>query len=107
MAAMEAPRDENQHDVDILSDKDLERLTIRLKSDSEDSQNIVAKATEEQRNRFDQYKHHSFVKRWEPLSPEAPVDEEWFIADPEVLPEDDPGYLCEMCRHLDFAALYS
>ncbi|GJN74266.1 hypothetical protein PCL_09135 [Purpureocillium lilacinum] len=107
MAAMEAPRDENQHDVDILSDKDLERLTIRLKSDSEDSQNIVAKATEEQRNRFDQYKHHSFVKRWEPLSPEAPVDEEWFIADPEVLPEDDPGYLCEMCRHLDFAALFS
>ena len=41
MAAMEAPRDENQHDVDILSDKDLERLTIRL-----DTTNRVSESSE-------------------------------------------------------------
>ncbi|UNI20172.1 hypothetical protein JDV02_006288 [Purpureocillium takamizusanense] len=110
MAAMKAPRSENEHDVDILSDQDLERLTIRLKSDGDedgDDNAVVAKATKEQRRKFKQYKHHSFVKRWESNSSDALLDHEWFIADPDVLQEDDPGYLCDMCRHLDFGVLFS
>lgn len=99
--------DREKHDVDMLSDRDLERLTISLKSDDEDDQRIVAKATEQQHERFKQYKHHGFVKRWQPSSPNAPLDDEWFISDPEVLPDDDPGYLCDMCRHLDFEALFT
>lgn len=107
MAKLEAARKDRKHDVDMLSDRDLERLTISLKNDDEDDQRIIAKATNEQHKRFEQYKHHSFVKRWEPLSPGAPLDDEWFIAEPEVLPEDHPGYLCDMCRHLDFEALFT
>lgn len=106
-ARREAHRNEKRQDVDVLSDRDLERLTITLNNDTEGHQRIVAKATKDQHEKFKQYKHHSFVKRWEPLSPDAPLDDEWFISDPEVLPEDDPGYLCEMCRHLDFAALFN
>lgn len=108
MAMMEARRKERKkHDVDVLSDRDLERLTISLKSDDDDDQRIVARATDEQRKRFKQYKHHGFVKRWQPSSPGAPLDDEWFVRNPEVLSEDDPGYLCDMCRHLDFAALFT
>lgn len=108
IAKLEARRNEREkHDVDILSDRDLERLTISLKSDDEDDQRVVAKATEQQRERFKQYKHHGFVKKWQPSSPNAPLDDEWFISNPEILPEDDPGYLCDMCRHLDFEALFT
>ncbi|KAL1848331.1 hypothetical protein Daus18300_013657 [Diaporthe australafricana] len=109
MAKLDARRNETEkkHDVDILSDKDLERLTISLKEEVEDDQRIIAKATNEQRELFEQYKHHSFVKRWQPSSPDAPLDDEWFVSDPEVLPEDDPAYLCHMCRHLDFEALFT
>lgn len=104
---MENRRKERKYDVDRLSDKDLERLAISLQRDEDDDKRIVAKATDEQHKRFKQYRHHSFVKRWEPLSPDAPLDDEWFIRDPEVLSEDDPGYLCEMCRHLNFSALFT
>lgn len=107
MAKKEGPREEKKYSRDVLSDRDLERLTITLRSDAEDDRRLVAKATDEQRKRFKQYRHHSFKDRWEPLSSDAPLDDEWFVADPEVLPEDDPGYLCDMCRHLDFATLFS
>lgn len=109
MAKLDARRDkpEREHDVDHLSDKDLERLTISLQEVDEDVPRNVAKATDEEREKFEKYKHHGFVKRWQPSSPDAPLDEEWFISDPEVLPEDDPGYLCEMCRHLNFDALFT
>ncbi|GJD00435.1 Tol protein-like protein [Colletotrichum higginsianum IMI 349063] len=108
LADREARRDEKKHDVDMLSDRDLERLAIRLKSDTEpEDHRVVAKATVEQRTRFEQYKHHSFVKRWEPLSSDAPLDDEWFITDPEILPENHPGYLCHMCRHLNFGVLFT
>lgn len=107
MAEIEGPRNEKKHSRDILSDRDLERLTISLKSDAEDDQRLIAKATDDQHKKFKQYKHHSFVKRWEPLSPDAPLDDEWFVTDPEVLPEVDSGYLCDMCRHLNFATLFN
>lgn len=107
LADMEARRNERKHDVNTLSDKDLERLTISLQIDDDDDKRIVAKATDEQHKRFKQYRHHSFVKRWEPLSPNAPLDDEWFLSDPQVLSEDDPGYLCEMCRHFNFSALFT
>lgn len=106
-AKIEGPRDEKKHSRDVLTDRDLERLTISLKDDAEDDKRLIAKATDDQHKKFRQYKHHSFVKRWEPLSPNAPLDDEWFVTDPEVLPEDDPGYLCDMCRHVNFATLFS
>lgn len=34
-------------------------------------------------------------------------NEEWFIPDPPVLEEADPNYLCDMCRHIDFQALFT
>lgn len=109
MAKLDARRyeTEKKHDVDILSDKDLERLTISLKREAEDNQRIIAKATSEQRERFKLYKHHGFVKRWQPSSPDAPLDDEWFISDPDVIPEGDPRYLCDMCRHVDFDVFFT
>lgn len=106
LARLEASRKEKKHDVDVLTDRDLERLTITLRTDTEeDDRRVIGKATKEQRERFKQYRHHKFVKRWEASGSEALPDEEWFVSDPEVLPEDDPGYLCDLCRHLDFATL--
>lgn len=106
-AKIEGPRDEKKHNRDVLSDRDLERLTISLRSDAEDDRRLVVKATDEQHKRSKQYRHHSFNKRWEPLSPDAPLDDESFATDPEVLSEDDPEYLCDMCRTLNFAGLFS
>ncbi|ETS78056.1 hypothetical protein PFICI_10118 [Pestalotiopsis fici W106-1] len=104
--ALGKARKERKYDKNVLSGRDLERLTIRP-NDGESEERIVAKATQEQRDRFGQYKHYSFVKEWTPLSDKGRLDDEWFITDPEVLPEDDPGYLCEMCRHLNFEAMFT
>ncbi|KAF5364936.1 hypothetical protein D9758_008086 [Tetrapyrgos nigripes] len=104
LAMMEEAHRERKHDVDGLSDRDLERITISLKSDGDDDN----RHSEELLKRFEQYKHHSFqVKHWKPLRPDRGLDEEWFITDPDVLPEDDPGYLCNMCRHINFTALFT
>ncbi|KAI7779905.1 heterokaryon incompatibility protein (HET) domain-containing protein [Diaporthe eres] len=104
---IEPHRNDNKYSRDILSDRDLERFTISPKSDTEDNQRVHAKATEGQHGRLDQYKHHGNVKRFDPFGPSAPRDAEWFVTDPEILSEDDPAYLCEICRHLDFAALFT
>jgi hypothetical protein len=31
----------------------------------------------------------------------------WWIASPEEVDKDDPSYLCEICRHIDFRCLVS
>lgn len=91
---------------DMLSDKDLERLTITIRGEDGEEERIMELEKEEERRIHKKYKGHRFRTNWEPLSPEAPLNEEWFIANPDVLSEDDPGYLCEMCRHLDFDVLF-
>jgi hypothetical protein len=56
---------------------------------------------------FNKYKHHQFVRRWGLINDPSPdlIDEEWYIPEPKILDKDDPHYLCEMCRHIDFGAL--
>ncbi|KAF2794859.1 HET-domain-containing protein [Melanomma pulvis-pyrius CBS 109.77] len=65
------------------------------------------KAEETSEERFSRYKHHQFVRRWGLVQDPAPnqIDEEWYIQNPPILPNDDPQYLCEMCRHINFNAL--
>ncbi|KAK1589881.1 uncharacterized protein LY79DRAFT_516979 [Colletotrichum navitas] len=116
LAMMDASRSEKKHDVDGLSDKDLERITISLKDEEEDDNDPQEKKSVGETSRS--FRHYTFVKRWEPLSSpdeswgptrssDATLDVAWFIASPEVLPEDDPAYLCDMCRHIDFKLLLS
>ncbi|KAK0752744.1 heterokaryon incompatibility protein-domain-containing protein [Schizothecium vesticola] len=57
---------------------------------------------------FNQYKHHHFDGEWKVYSEDKydnRRDEEWFISSPTILGDSDPEYLCDMCRHMDFAAL--
>ncbi|KAH0439669.1 hypothetical protein CcaCcLH18_02779 [Colletotrichum camelliae] len=103
---MKAAQHEKEHEVDVFSDEYLERLSISPRGDDKDSQRI-AKASDEEHGRYRQYRHQHFAKTWQPYHPYAPLDDEWFIANPEILPEDDPGYLCEMCRHLNFDVLFT
>ncbi|WDK19759.1 hypothetical protein CGRA01v4_11046 [Colletotrichum graminicola] len=105
LAMLDASRGEKKHDVDGLSDKDLERVTISLKDKEGDTDLQEKKPVGETSRNF---RHYTFVKRWEPLSSsDATLDVEWFMASPEVLPENDPAYLCDMCRHIDFKLLLS
>ncbi|KZL71082.1 hypothetical protein CT0861_03011 [Colletotrichum tofieldiae] len=104
-AKMEAYRGEKKHDADGLSDKDLERITISLKDDGDNDDRQQKKVSRDGSQKF---KHYTFVKQWESLgSSDATLDVEWFIASPKVLSEDDPAYLCNMCRHIDFKLLVS
>ncbi|KAL4894266.1 hypothetical protein BDV59DRAFT_192609 [Aspergillus ambiguus] len=52
--------------------------------------------TEEEEKKWSEYKHHHFVRRWGLLTEAEGRDEEC-----------DPGFLCEMCRHIDFKALFT
>lgn len=101
---LEKTRKERRFSKDVLTEKDLERLSLHP---NDGEQRIVAKATPEQCERFEKYKHYCFIKNWQPISMKGQLDDEWFITDPEVLPEDDPAYLCEMCRHLNFEAMFT
>jgi hypothetical protein len=58
-------------------------------------------------DKFNQYKHHQFVRRWGLINDPSPelIDEEWYIPDPPILDKNDPQYLCEMCRQIDFKVL--
>ena len=38
------------------------------------------------------------------ILPEEP-SRKWFLADSQTLVEDEPGYLCEVCQHVDFKYL--
>ncbi|KLU80955.1 hypothetical protein MAPG_00051 [Magnaporthiopsis poae ATCC 64411] len=86
-----------KHNRDSLSDKELERLTLTLKGERPKSEKASGRRTKAASHWYNRSK-------WEP-STQTDHDDSFFIALPEVLPEDDAGYLCEMCRHIDFAAL--
>jgi hypothetical protein len=108
---MEEVKEKHPYSVDGLSDEDLERITMRLqaKSDGEEQSNDTSSSifTPEDETKFSRYRHHQYVRRWGLFSEAEGIDEEWFIAAPPVLSEDDPEYLCSMCRHIDFNALFT
>ena len=99
-------------DVNGMTDEEMERIIIRL-VENEDGKGPAPytgedrKPTKGKEKEFEQYRHHQFVKRWGLFSESEGADEEWFIPSPTVLPEDDPEYLCDMCRHIDFDLLFS
>lgn len=103
-----APPPAIKHDRDSLSDKELERLTLTLKGDRSKSKIEGRDAGDSQKassgRRTKAASHWYNRSKWEP-STQTDHGDSFFIASPEVLPEDDADYLCEMCRHIDFAAL--
>ncbi|KAG6358334.1 hypothetical protein INS49_014218 [Diaporthe citri] len=91
---------EKKYNLDIHCDKDLERLSISLHEEVDDDQRIIAEAaTREQDKTHARYKLHFFKKVGSLFIP----IECWT----KIIPEDDPGYLCDMCRHLDFKVLFT
>lgn len=44
---------------------------------------------------------------WGFSSEAAGADKEWFTLSPTVVPEDDPEYLRNMCRHIDSSVFFS
>ncbi|KAI0743958.1 heterokaryon incompatibility protein-domain-containing protein [Daedaleopsis nitida] len=114
LAAADARQaDKSAKDKDGLTYDELERIKIYLEeSDGSSEEKAAAAEAEKERTReaeakFNEYKHHQYLKRWGLLLESSGRDEEWYIADPEVLPEHDPGYLCPMCRHIDFEVLFT
>lgn len=103
-----APRSE--YAVDGMSDEDMDRVAIYMegnKSSTGDDGPEGEHDSRENRTEFQKYKHHHYIRRWGLLEDSDGLDEEWFIPSPPVLPEDDPEYLCDMCRHIDFTALFT
>lgn len=50
---------------------------------------------------------HLYINnRWGLYDNSESRTEEWWIADPPVLEQDDAGYLCSRCRHIDFRVLF-
>ncbi|CVL12206.1 hypothetical protein FPRO06_03475 [Fusarium proliferatum] len=99
---------EKKPDVDGLTDEELSRIGIHISSAEEESgEKSDEKVKDEETAKFDEYKHHQFIRRWGLFQDSDGRDEEWFIADPPVLEETDPEYLCDMCRHIDFKVLLS
>ncbi|KAF9768895.1 hypothetical protein IL306_013742 [Fusarium sp. DS 682] len=99
---------EKKPDVDGMTDEELSRLSIHMSTNSEDSGEVSdEKEKEKETAKFDEYKHHQFIRRWGLFQDSDGRDEEWFIPDPPILEESDPQYLCDMCRHIDFKVLLS
>ncbi|KAM0342636.1 hypothetical protein ACHAPU_009366 [Fusarium lateritium] len=101
---------EKMADVDGMTDEQLSRVNINTSFSEEPEAEGLAEADvedEQEVSRFDEYKHHQYVRRWGLFSDSDGRDEEWFIADPPVLEETDPQYLCDMCRHINFKLLFS
>ncbi|KAM0239506.1 hypothetical protein ACHAP5_008296 [Fusarium lateritium] len=92
-----------------MTDEQIGRITIAtsFSKDLESDEPEGEAEGKEDALKFDQYKHHQYVWRWGLFSDSNGRDEEWFIADPPVLEESDPQYLCDMCRHIDFKLLFS
>ncbi|KAK4184347.1 heterokaryon incompatibility protein 6, OR allele [Podospora australis] len=98
----------NVFSIDGFSDEQLENVMVRKQMKSEaENDNGASSFTLEDEEKFKQYRHHCYVRRWGLLTEKPGLDEEWFIPNPPVLPEDDPEYLCEMCRHIDFEVLFT
>ncbi|KAF5673849.1 hypothetical protein FHETE_3236 [Fusarium heterosporum] len=101
---------ESMADIDGMTDEQLGRINITTSfSEKPEAQGLIEGDVEDEQDvsRFEKYKHHQYVRRWGLFSDSDGRDEEWFIADPTVLEQTDPQYLCDMCRHIDFKVLFS
>ncbi|KAF5018449.1 hypothetical protein F66182_9569 [Fusarium sp. NRRL 66182] len=92
LEAYDNSRAEQRKDIDGMTDQELGCIDICIADESE---------------RFNTYKHHQYVHRWGLFSDADGRDEQWFIPDPPILDQNDPGYLCDMCGHIDFQTLLS
>ncbi|KAE9372668.1 HET-domain-containing protein [Stipitochalara longipes BDJ] len=106
-------QDGRRFDKSPMSDEEYEGYAVWIKTDDGESiseERRHYQYTEEHKKlvqKFDEYVHHQYVKHWGLLSEKAGKNEEWFIPDPPELEENDPEHLCDMCRHIDFRALFT
>lgn len=97
----------DQYDKGPLSDEEMDRISVSFvfggspAPDNPPSPQV----TLDEHKAWSEYKHHQFIQRWGLLSEDEGRDEEWWIADPVVLDENEPSYLCELCRHINFKVL--
>jgi hypothetical protein len=107
--------DGKKYDKPPMSDEEYEGYAVWIKTDDADDAEDVkerrqyeeSESAKELAQKFGEYVHHQYVKRWGLFEERDGKNEEWFIPDPKVLEEDDPDYLCDMCRHIDFHALFT
>jgi Heterokaryon incompatibility protein (HET) len=104
--------DGERYDKPSMTDEECEGFAVWIKMDHggtpEEPRHV--QYTEEYNKlseKFDEYVHHNYQKSWGVFEQKEGKDEEWFIANPLVLEETNPGYLCDMCRHIDFRALFT
>lgn len=100
-------RDTDRHDSDPLSDEEMQCISVSFvpKGSPIPEHPHSPQFNPEQERAWAQYKHHQFIRRWGFLTEAEGRDEEWWIEEPVVLDENDPQYLCEMCRHINFNVL--
>ncbi|PLB34247.1 HET-domain-containing protein [Aspergillus candidus] len=96
-------------DKEPLTSEVMDRIAVSFVTDDSprpgQKQSSLANANQEEK--WSQYRHHHFVRRWGLFSEDDGRDEEWWIEDPEIFDEEDSRYLCEMCRHINFKALFT
>lgn len=106
-------KDGRRYDKPPMADEDYEGYAVWIKTDDTEKAKVQRRHyrdSEEQKRgvqKFNEYVHHHYVKRWGLLAEGEGKNEEWFIPDPPILEENHPGYLCDMCRHVDFRALFT
>ena len=105
-----------------MSDEERAYINVWMQTEDEGKQQDAEVEKEEEYDdvfqavskRFGQFKHHHFVDgEWKLYSDSDEKgdkkDEEWFIPATAavVLDQHDPGYLCAMCRQIDFGVLFT
>lgn len=106
MARLREVQENNTPDVDPLTDE--ERGRIKIWRDKYSEVDTLEKERQDLSGHFDKYKNHMFAGEWGYLSEgDDKIDEEWFIPEALILSQDDPDYLCSMCRQIDFQILLS
>ena len=109
----DAKRDDGYHE-NPMSDEDRAYINVWMQSEDEGKQDAETNSEDYDTafnaasEKFNKYLHHYFDGEWKVYSEKEGYDredEEWFIPSPPVLQDSDPGYLCEMCRQIDFAVL--
>jgi len=109
----EVGQDGRKFDKPPMSDEEYEGYAVWIKTDDGESiseERRHYQETEEHKKlveKFDEYVHHQYVRHWGLLSERQGKNEEWFIPNPSVFEEGHSEYLCDMCRHIDFRALFT